>query len=111
MFEAAHEPPSTLHLAATRPTPWGHPLALSDIGPQIALVDLDQDGVPEVATTKDGDGRDDALVVSAWERTGLVSKHTWPAPGGVAALAACPAEVNEAPSLLAAVGSEIWLVH
>jgi hypothetical protein len=101
---AARDPLSSLHLARGRDS-----LTVSNVGAQLALGDLDQDGVVEVVTTS-ATG-DDAIVVSSWRAAGLVQRLRFAAPRGVDALAVCPAEVNDAPALVAAVGQEIWLVR
>jgi hypothetical protein len=103
---AMHEPSGTLHV-----TQVGVPesLTLNDTGAQVALADLDQDGAPEVITT--AAHGEDALVIASWQKGGLVPRLRWAAPAGVDAVAVCPAEADDAPSVVAAVGSEIWLVH
>jgi hypothetical protein len=80
-------------------------------GAQIAVVDLDQDGAPEIATSVDGP--DDAVNVWSWAGTGneLRGRIHLAAPGGVRALAVCPPEDNGQPSLVAVVGAEVWLVR
>ena len=103
---AAHDPSGTLHLTRTG---GGDALVVSGIGAQLAVGDLDQDGEPEVITTSDQG--EDALVVSSWRKGRLVPRLRWPAPAGVDAVAVCPPEANDAPSVVAAVGGEIWLVH
>jgi len=101
---AARDTSGTLHLTL------GHEvLAVNDVGAQIALVDLDQDGVPEVVTTNARG--EDAIVVSSLKKGALVPRLRWPAPAGVDAIAVCSLGADNAPSLVAAVGGEIWLVH
>jgi hypothetical protein len=78
-------------------------------GAQLAAGDLDQDGVPEVATT--ADGPDDAITVSSWSVTDARLRLRIPAPAGVRALAMCPAEQDGEPSLVAIVGGEVWIVR
>jgi hypothetical protein len=80
-------------------------------GAQLAVVDLDQDGVPDVATTVDG--ADDAVNVFSWAGTGpeLRGRLHLAAPAGVRALTACPPEEHGAPILVAVVGNEVWLVR
>jgi hypothetical protein len=101
---ASHEPLGALDLDVA-----GDALVVNDVGAQLALADLDQDGVPEVITT--GARGEDALVVSSWQKGGLAPRLRWAAPAGVGAVAICPAEAGDAPSLVAAIGSEIWLVR
>ena len=80
-------------------------------GAQLAVLDFDQDGVPDVATTVDG--ADDAVNVFSWPGTGpeLRGRLHLAAPGGVRALAACPPEEHGQPVLVAVVGTEVWLVR
>jgi hypothetical protein len=101
---AARDPSAVLHL-----TRGDESFAVSDVGAQLAVADLDQDGVPEVVSTMARG--EDALVVSSWEQGGLAPRLRLSAPGGVDAVAVCPPEVDDAPSVVAAVGSEIWLVR
>jgi hypothetical protein len=105
-FLAAREPSETLHVTRV-----GGPEALTvhDVGAQLALADLDQDGVPEVITTT-AHG-EDALIISSLREGALVPRLRFAAPAGVDAVAICPAEADDAPSVVAAVGAEIWLVH
>jgi hypothetical protein len=82
-----------------------------DFGAQLAVGDMDQDGVPDVATTVDGP--DDAVNVFSWTpgATDLRGRLHIAAPGPVRALAMCPAEANGEPALVAVVGSELWIVR
>ncbi len=80
-------------------------------GGQLAVGDLDQDGIPDVATTAEGGG-DDAVNVFSISASGeLRGRLHLAAPGGVRALAMCPPEANAQPVLLAVVGSELWIVR
>jgi hypothetical protein len=80
-------------------------------GAELAVLDFDQDGVPEVATTVDGP--DDALNLWSWPGPGpeLRGRLHLAAPGGVRALAVCPSEEHGQPVLVAVVGAEVWLVR
>jgi hypothetical protein len=80
-------------------------------GAQIAVVDLDQDGTPEIATSVDG--TEDAVNVWSWSGNGneLRGRIHLAAPAGVRALAACPPEENGQPALVAVVGPEVWVVR
>jgi hypothetical protein len=82
-----------------------------DFGAQLAVLDLDQDGVPDVATS--ASGADDAVnVFSLATPTGeLRGRLHLAAPAGVRAYASCPPEEGGEPVLLAVVGSELWLVR
>jgi len=80
-------------------------------GAQIAVGDLDLDGVSEIATSSDGP--DDAIEIASWSGDGtepLVRKRI-PAPAGVRALTICPPEARGAPALIAVVGPEVWVVR
>jgi len=101
---AARDPLATLHLVRGSES-----LTVDGVGAEVALGDLDQDGVVEVVTTTTRG--DDALVVSSWRASGLVERLRIAAPRGVDAVAVCPADANDAPAVVAAVGPEIWLVH
>jgi hypothetical protein len=79
-------------------------------GAQLALGDLDQDGVPDVATSVEGS--DDAVNVFSWPAGGdLRGRLHLAAPAGVRALAVCPPEEHGEPVLVAVVGGEVWLVR
>jgi hypothetical protein len=80
-------------------------------GAELAVLDFDQDGVPEVATSVDGP--DDALNLWSWPGPGpeLRGRLHLAAPGGVRALAVCPSEEHGQPVLVAVVGNEVWLVR
>jgi hypothetical protein len=89
-------------------------------GAQLAVGDLDQDGVPEIATTVDtlasagqGGRTDDAIDVVTWYLDGSEPRPRLhiAAPAGVRALAMCPPEEHAEPMLIAVVGNEIWLVR
>jgi hypothetical protein len=83
---------------------------LGGVGAQLALADLDLDGQPELISTVDGGS--DAVVVSTWNARGqIVPRLRFPAKSGVRAVAACPPEDKGAPSLVAVVGDEVWLVR
>jgi hypothetical protein len=105
---------------------------LETAGAELAVGDLDQDGVPEIVTSADvvprsgvpglsetaGAGAgEDALVIQSWVKGGPAQPVTtrararFAAPGGVRALCVCPPEERGAPALVAVVGSEIWLVR
>jgi hypothetical protein len=82
---------------------------LEGAGAQIALADLDQDGVPEIiASSENGE---DALTVWSWDAAQLRQRLKIPAPAGVKALAVCPPEARGVPALVAAVGGEVWVVR
>jgi hypothetical protein len=78
-------------------------------GAQVALGDLDQDGMPDLATT--ADGSDDAITLWSWTPTEVRPRLRVAAPGAVRALAVCPPEQNGIPALVAVVGDEVWLLR
>jgi hypothetical protein len=79
-------------------------------GAQLAVGDLDQDGIPDLATTTDGP--DDALNVFSVSATGEVrGRLHLAAPAGVRAMTMCPSEARGQPVLVAIVGDELWLVR
>jgi hypothetical protein len=84
-------------------------LGVDDVGAQLAVGDLDQDGAPDIVTT--ADASEDAIIVSTWRGTDLKPRLTIPAPAGVRALAVCPPEVRGLPALVAVVGEEVWVVR
>ena len=107
---AAHEPGGKMRirrqdLGAARPIE----ASLDGTGAQLALVDLDLDGTPEVITTSDG--ADDLLLVSSFAKGVLTPRLRFPAKDGVRAIGVCPPEEKGVPGLVAVVGNEVWLVR
>lgn len=80
-------------------------------GAQLAVGDLDQDGAPEIAVS--ADAQDDAVEIWTWpsEAAPMQPRLHLAAPAGVRALAVCPPEEHGEPTLVAVVGSEVWLVR
>jgi hypothetical protein len=83
--------------------------SFDEAGAQVAVGDLDQDGVPEIVTTRDA--ADDAIEIWSYDGSQTRERKKIAAPDGVSALAICPPEVNGVPALIAIVGSEVWLVR
>ncbi len=112
---AVREPSGRLRLKA------GDALGIADgtFGAQLAVGDLDQDGVVEVATSTDPTPArpDDAIDVASWTPGATPSASDFRArlhlvaPGGVRALAMCPPGEHGQPALVAVVGSEVWTVR
>src|SRR5215472_11208121 len=76
-FVAAREPGGKLYL---RLGP-GQARAIEGAGAQVAVGDLDQDGVPEVVTS--GDAGEDAITVLSWNGTSDPKQRLrFPAPAG-----------------------------
>lgn len=83
--------------------------SFDDAGAQVAVGDLDQDGIPEIVTTRNV--VDDEIDVWSYDGTTTRERKKIPAEGGVSALAVCPPEVNGVSALVAVVGSEVWIVR
>jgi hypothetical protein len=83
--------------------------ALEAVGAQIAVADLDEDGVAELITTTDAG--EDAITISSWRERALVPRLKIPAPSPVRALAVCPPEDAGLRPLVAVVGGEVWIVR
>jgi hypothetical protein len=79
-------------------------------GAQVAVGDLDQDGVPDVVTTSSGG--DEAIDVLAVAPTlPPQSRLHLAAPEPVRAVAMCPPGEQGAPAVAVVVGHEVWLVR
>ncbi len=87
--------------------------SVSQAGAQLAMGDLDGDGAPElIASTSTLAPSEDALIVYSWKEPAAPNERLrLAAPGGVSAIATCPAEDTGRSYLVAAVGSELWLVR
>ena len=101
---AAREPTGKLRVVRGEQS-----VAIEGAGAELALGDLDQDGIVEIVTSSDGN--DDALHVQSWDGTTLRTRLRFPAPGGVRAVTVCPPEAHGAPFIAAVVGNEVWLVR
>jgi hypothetical protein len=90
---------------------------LAHAGAQIALADLDQNGLPEVLTaldvfTKPAGDVDDALVITTLEADGSLREQSrTPVPTGVRAVAACPPEGGGSASVVIATTGELWIIR
>lgn len=87
----------------------GHELVIEHAGAQIALADLDLDGVPEIVST--ADSGDDFLLVQSWDKDKPRPRLRLAAKEGVRAIAVCPPEERGIPALVAVVGQEVWVVR
>lgn len=109
------EPTGKLRLRRTDRAPGAKPIeaTIDGVGAQLAIADLDLDGVPEVITTSDAP--DDVLAITTWNAKGqggaLYPRLRVPAKEGVRAVAACRPEERGVPAVVAVVGSEVWLVR
>lgn len=83
---------------------------IEQTGASVVLADLDLDGVPEIAFSADF-AETDALIVWSWRGAQLQQRLRLPTKEAVRAIAACPPEEKGLPALVAAVGSEVWLVR
>jgi len=91
-----------------------HAAKVTDMGAQLAVGDLDQDGDPEIVGSADTlNAMDDAVVVRTWRRaTGKVEERLRiPAAAGVRALGVCPPDGPGRTPFVAATADEIWVVR
>jgi hypothetical protein len=91
----------------------GDDKVIGRVGAQLAIVDLDQDGAPEVATTIDVlSAKHDALEVRTLLDSGTVKRRYRVAvPSGVEALTACPPDSAGVAPLVLATRGELWVVR
>jgi hypothetical protein len=82
---------------------------MEGVGAQVAVGDLDEDGVAEIVTTRSTG--EDSIQIASWTGADPVVRRALPAPGGVRALAVCPAEERGVNALVAVVGDEVWIVR
>jgi hypothetical protein len=116
---AVREPSGRLRLKA------GDALGVADgtFGAQLAVGDLDQDGVPEIVTTTDAPTGpsparpDDAIDIATWAPgsppggSDVRGRVHLPTPVAVRALAMCPPGDHGQPAVIAVVGGEVWTVR
>jgi hypothetical protein len=91
-----------------------HTSRVSDMGAQLAVGDLDQDGEPEILGSVDTlNALDDAVLVRTWHRaTGKVEERLRiPAAAGVRALGVCPPDGPGHTPFVVATADEIWVVR
>ncbi|MBI4700429.1 MAG: hypothetical protein HY744_04550 [Deltaproteobacteria bacterium] len=83
------------------------------VGAQLAVGDLDQDGLPELATSLDVlDPSKDAVVVRSLLPSGeLQERYRVSVPTGVGALAICPPDGPGRPALAVATAAQIWVIR
>jgi hypothetical protein len=106
---AAREPGGHLRLRVGGDDAGGPARTVEGAGAQVAVGDLDQDGVAEVVSSRDAG--EDAIVVDSWSGADVVERRRIAAPAGVHALCVCPPEEHAAPALVAVVGGEVWLLR
>jgi hypothetical protein len=105
-LEAARDPDGHLRLRAGDQSEKG---TSELVGAQLAMGDLDEDGIDEVITTTESG--DDVITVSSWRGHDLVPRMKIPAPFPVRALAVCPAGETGTRPVVAVVGGEVWVVR
>jgi hypothetical protein len=109
---AARAPGGHLRVRLGSDDPAAPARTVEGAGAELAVGDLDQDGVPEIVASRDTTGQDDVITITSWSGTGEpVERRKLPAPGGVRALGVCPPELRAAPALVAVVGGEVWLLR
>lgn len=88
-------------------------VSLPGAGAQLAVGDLDEDGLPELVTSSPTlDRRADQLVVRTLTENGqLRERLRVPVTSGIDALAICPGDGRAMAPLVAATGDGIWVVR
>jgi hypothetical protein len=88
-------------------------VAVPGVGAQIAVGDLDEDGLPEIVSSLPTlDRHADQLVVRTVTDNGqLRERLRVPVPSGIDALAICPGDGLAMAPLVAATGDEIWVIR
>lgn len=86
---------------------------LDGAGAQVAVGDLDLDGVPEVVSSSASQAEKDpdAIAIHSFDGAAARQRLRVPAPRGIHALCICPPEEGARPSVVAIVGDEVWLVR
>jgi len=91
-----------------------HPeVSVPNVGAQVAVGDLDQDGLPEIVSSSASlDRRADQLLVRTLTDNGqLRERLRIPVPSGIDALAICPGDGRAMAPLVLATGDGIWLIR
>lgn len=88
-------------------------IAVPEVGAQLALGDLDQDGLPEIVSSLPTlDRRGDQLLVRTLAENGeLRERLRIPIPSGIDALAICPGNGRSMAALVLSTGDEMWVVR
>jgi hypothetical protein len=83
------------------------------VGAQLAVGDLDEDGLPEIVSSSPTlDRHADQLVVRTLNDNGqLRERLRVPVPSGIDALAICPGDGRAMAPLVAATGDGIWVIR
>ena len=84
-----------------------------NVGAQLAVGDLDEDGLPEIVSSSPSlDRRADQLLVRTLTENGqLRERLRIPVPTGIDALAICPGDGRAMAPLALATGDGIWLIR
>jgi len=91
-----------------------HPeVIVPNVGAQIAVGDLDEDGLPEIITASASLDRhaDQLLVRTLTDNGQLRERLRVPVPSGIDALAICPGDGRAMAPLALATGDGIWLIR
>ncbi|MEO8901816.1 MAG: hypothetical protein ABI488_08230 [Polyangiaceae bacterium] len=91
-----------------------HPeVSIPNVGAQLAVGDLDDDGQPEIVTSSPSlDRKADQLVVRTLMDNGqLRERLRLPVPSGIHAVAICPSDGRAMAPLALATGDGIWVVR
>jgi len=91
-----------------------HPeVIVPNVGAQVAVGDLDEDGLPEIVSSSPSlDRRSDQLLVRTLTENGqLRERLRVPVPSGIDALAICPSDGRAMAPLALATGDGIWLIR
>ncbi|MEO6417776.1 MAG: hypothetical protein ABIP39_00115 [Polyangiaceae bacterium] len=83
--------------------------SLDGVGAQVAVGDLDQDGVPEIITSMESG--EDAIAITSWDGGEPRLRRRIAAPAGVRALAVCAPELRGIPAVVAVIANEVWIVR
>ncbi len=88
-------------------------VSVPGVGAQLAIADLDEDGLPELVTSLPGlDRRGDQLIVRTLTDNGqLRERLRVPVTSGIDALAVCPGDGRAMAPLVAATGDGIWVIR
>jgi hypothetical protein len=91
-----------------------HPeVSVPNVGAQLAVGDLDEDGLPEIVSSSPSlNRRDDQLVVRTLSDNGqLRERLRIPVPSGIDAVAICPGDGRAMAPLALATGDGLWVIR
>jgi len=91
----------------------GRSVRVAGVGGQIAIGDVDFDGVPELVFGADTrTAAADVLAVRSWGSDGqLRERLRIPVPDGIKALSVCPADAARPAQIVVATGAGMWIVR